>query len=174
MHELGQLGARVVGGGAKGGDLGARRFEGLPERDDLGGERGDLLRQHVGVALVLAAEPDHPGGTKSAEKREHQRRQHAHVTLSRPVGVTTIIDSGATLTLAGATLSARILSPVGAQFVVEPVNLEAPQKSSKGISKLSVKLAAPATDLRIAVLLAPGPNTGDAPVRPLAEWQAEA
>lgn len=80
----------------------------------------------------------------------------------------------ATLTLAGATLSARILSPAGAQFVVEPVNLEAPQKSSKGISKLSVKLAAPATDLRIAVLLAPGPNTGDAPVRPLAEWQAEA
>ena len=84
-----------------------------------------------------------------------------------------VAGTRATLRLGSATLSARILSPAGAEFAVEPVDIPAPQKPARGISKLMLHLAAPTTDLRIAVVLEPGPEAGDAPLQPLDSWQAE-
>jgi hypothetical protein len=84
-----------------------------------------------------------------------------------------VAGTRATLRLGSATLSARILSPAGAEFAVEPVDIPAPQKPARGISKLMLHIAAPTTDLRIAVVLEPGPEAGDVQLRPLDSWQAE-
>jgi hypothetical protein len=71
----------------------------------------------------------------------------------------------------GAVLSARILSPQGVRFEVEPVDLPKPQKSTEGISKLIVRAPA-ATSTRISVLLSPGvPDAGTADLLPLEQWE---
>jgi hypothetical protein len=88
----------------------------------------------------------------------------------------TIATEGATATLklGDAALVARILSPAGASFRVESAEQEAPQKTNKGVSRLTIRLADQSGPLRIAVLLSPvwpdGSEVKCAGVLPLDQW----
>ncbi len=83
-------------------------------------------------------------------------------------------DGSAVLTLDGKTLTARVLSPAGAQFSVESAEQTAPQKTNKGVRRLMVRLPQTTGDLRIAVLLSPnwpdGKPTADTELNPLSQW----
>ena len=90
----------------------------------------------------------------------------AAITLEKP-GV-------ARLRLKGRELSARVLSPSGAEFTVESAEQAPPQKTNKGVSRLLVRLPSAKGNTRIAVLLAPewqnGVSLRKTPVKPLEEW----
>jgi hypothetical protein len=84
----------------------------------------------------------------------------------------TVAGSRATLRQAGKTLEARILSPANAQFSFEEVNLPLPQRPTKGLGKLSIRLLGQEGALRIAVLLTPeAERGGQVKLVPLAEWE---
>lgn len=82
-----------------------------------------------------------------------------------------VAGSVATLRQGDKQLQARILSPGNAQFTFEAVNLTAPQRSTKGLGKLLIRLPSQEGDLRIAVLLTPGTDRGEkVKLMSLAEW----
>jgi len=80
----------------------------------------------------------------------------------------------AELTLDGKKLSARILSPTGAEFAIESAEQKPPQKSNKGVSRLLARVKGAKGAVRIAILLAPAwkgfnpPPT--IPLAPLSKW----
>lgn len=79
----------------------------------------------------------------------------------------------ALLELNSKSLHAQILSPGEACFEVQEVNLAPPQRSSKGLRKLLVRLPAPVSRAQLAVLLTPGetmPEESSVPVVPLEQW----
>jgi hypothetical protein len=90
----------------------------------------------------------------------------AAITLEKP-GV-------ARLRLKGRELSARILSPLGAEFTVESAEQVPPQKTNRGVSRLLVHLPKAKINTRIAILLAPqwqdGISLRETPVKPLKDW----
>ncbi len=90
----------------------------------------------------------------------------ASITLEKP-GL-------ARLRLKGRELSARVLSPAGAEFSVESAEQAPPQKTNRGVNRLLVRLPNAKGHTRIAVLLAPqwqdGVPLGETPVKPLEEW----
>jgi hypothetical protein len=81
-------------------------------------------------------------------------------------------DAGrtATLTAGGKALVARIESPEGAAFGVEPAPIAPPQKPWKDGRRLSIKLAGSAGPRRITVVFAAPDAGGQIPLRSLADW----
>ena len=80
----------------------------------------------------------------------------------------------AELTLDGRKLTARILSPSGAEFAVESAEQKPPQKSNKGVSRLLAGVKNAKGSVRIAVLLSPAwkgftPPTAMS-LEPLSKW----
>ena len=80
----------------------------------------------------------------------------------------------ATFTQGGARLEARLLSPAGARFAVEPVTIPPPQRPAPGVHKLTVRLPDKTTSTRLAVLFAPVTSTtaslGLPKITPLDQW----
>ncbi|MDO8637646.1 MAG: hypothetical protein Q7R34_15675, partial [Dehalococcoidia bacterium] len=76
----------------------------------------------------------------------------------------------AIMTQGGVSLQVQLLSPDGAYFAVEPVNLAPPQISSTGVSKLLVRLPQKTTNVRITVLLTPGTKAEPVSVATLDDW----
>jgi hypothetical protein len=77
----------------------------------------------------------------------------------------------ATLTQAGKTLTARILSPSNATFKVLGADPEmSGQNRNSGYRRLAIELGS-ARDTRIVVQLSPGGNPRPASVQPLADWR---
>ena len=88
----------------------------------------------------------------------------------------TLESSGvARLSLKGRELTARVLSPVGADFTVESAEQLPPQKTNKGVNRLLVRLPEAKGNTRIAILLSPewedGVSLEKMLVKPLEEWQ---
>jgi len=82
-------------------------------------------------------------------------------------------DRHASLTLKGKELTARILTPVDAQFTVESAEQKPPQKTNKGVSRLVVRLPRAEGNVRVAILLSPLWKDGDVSsvqLKPLKEW----
>jgi hypothetical protein len=114
--------------------------------------------------------------------RDNRRRVlvQDELQLSKPVDVLWTMHTRARVSLAGSratlrqndqTLEARILSPVGAQFSFEEVNLPPPQRPTKGLGKLLIRLPEQQGEMRMAVLLTPGVDQGgDVKLVSLAEW----
>ncbi len=100
--------------------------------------------------------------------------------LSKPADVVWTMHTRAQATVAGLratlhqgdkTLEAQILSPANAQFSFEEVNLPPPQRPTKGLGKLLIRLPKQQGALRIAVLLKPEADRGgEVKLVPLAEW----
>ncbi|NIP26566.1 MAG: DUF4962 domain-containing protein, partial [Phycisphaerae bacterium] len=80
----------------------------------------------------------------------------------------------AALSLKGKELIARVLSPVGAEFVVESAEQKPPQKTNKGVTRLMVRLPEAKGNIQLVILLSPVWSDGNvvkiAEVKPLAEW----
>jgi len=74
----------------------------------------------------------------------------------------------------GKKLTARILSPAGAQFTAKPARQEPPQKTNDGVNRLMVRLKNLSGNVRIAILLSPHWSDGsiveDADVKAVGEW----
>jgi len=82
-----------------------------------------------------------------------------------------VSGSRATLRLGDQALAAQILSPAAAAFNFEEVNLPPPQRPTKGLGKLLIRLPKRDGALRVAVLLTPGGDRGgEVKLIPLAEW----
>ncbi len=83
----------------------------------------------------------------------------------------------AALTLKGKELIARVLSPAGAEFVVESAEQKPPEKTNKGVRRLVLRLPEAKGNVRIAILLSPAWSDGNVvktlQVKPLAEWGKE-
>jgi hypothetical protein len=81
----------------------------------------------------------------------------------------------AALSLKGKELIARILSPAGAEFVVESAEQKPPQKTNKGVSRLMVRLPEAKGNVQLAILLSPVGSDGNVvkkvKVKPLSEWR---
>jgi len=80
----------------------------------------------------------------------------------------------AALTLKGKQLIARVLSPAGAEFVVESAEQKPPEKTNKGVKRLVMRLPEAKGNVQIAILLSPVWSDGNVvktiQVKPLAEW----
>lgn len=77
----------------------------------------------------------------------------------------------AVLTLGGEELRARVVSPEGATFTVEEVDLPKPQRPTPGLRRLRVRLPAASGDVRLVVVLRPGAaDIAALPVRALDDW----
>ncbi len=80
----------------------------------------------------------------------------------------------AALSLKGKELIARILSPAGAEFVVESAEQKPPEKTNKGVRRLMLRLPEAKGNVQIAILLSPLWKDGNVvktlQVKPLAEW----
>ena len=61
----------------------------------------------------------------------------------------------AELTLDGKKLTAKILSPSGAEFAVESAEQKPPQRANKGVSRLLARVKGAKGQVRISILLAP-------------------
>jgi len=125
---------------------------------------GQAKRARRGVALldrrwvVVQDELEGAAGTKIT----WQVHTPAKIELS---GDRAVLRQG------GQTLTARILSPGGASFATEPAEAQPPQRQQPDVTKLVVRLAGDEGLVRLAVLFAPGADTGPAvPVTPLAQW----
>jgi hypothetical protein len=76
----------------------------------------------------------------------------------------------ASLSQKGATMTARILSPLHCSFATANVEMPAPQANNKGITNLVVRLPKQTASQTITVLFARPEDHVTPPVRPLATW----
>ena len=80
----------------------------------------------------------------------------------------------ARLTIDGKELVARVLSPYHAPFTVESAEQKPPERTNKGVKRLTVRLADAKDKVRVAILLSPvwkgGRYRSSVGLRPLAEW----
>jgi hypothetical protein len=80
----------------------------------------------------------------------------------------------AMLKLKGKELTARILSPMGAQFTVESAEQQPPQKANRGVKRLLVRLPGQTGAVCVAVLLSPkwekGEEVARTDIKPLVKW----
>jgi hypothetical protein len=80
----------------------------------------------------------------------------------------------ARLTIDGKELVAQVLSPYHAPFTVESAEQKAPEKTNKGVKRLTLRLDDAKDNVRVAILLSPvwkdGRYTSSVELRPLAEW----
>jgi len=77
----------------------------------------------------------------------------------------------ARLTQNGATINARILSPLNCRFATANAEMPAPQASNKGVTNLVVRLPKQTVSQTIAVLFVRPEDRVAPPVRPLATWR---
>lgn len=125
------------------------------------------------------------GATKvwrGLELRDNRRRVlvQDELALSKPAEVlwtmhtrakVRVDGSQATLRQGGKTLQVKLLSPASAQFSFEEVDLSPPQRPTKGLGKLLVRLPGQEGALRVAVLFEPeGSQFGEVALIPLAGW----
>ncbi len=86
-----------------------------------------------------------------------------------------VTTSGTTATLSqgGKQVEVRLLSPSGATFSSQAVNLNPPQEPTDGVRKLQVRLSG-VSSTTIRVLFVPeGASTDSVDPRPLASWQSD-
>ena len=79
----------------------------------------------------------------------------------------------AALHLKGKELTAKIISPAGAEFTVESAEQEPPEKRNTGVSRLMVRLPNTQGNVRLAILLSPKWNDGSVrtvELKPLSQW----
>jgi len=80
----------------------------------------------------------------------------------------------ARLTINGKELVAQVLSPSNAAFTVESAEQKPPEKTNKGVKRLTLRMADAKDNIRVAILLAPvwkdGRHVSSARLKPLAEW----
>jgi len=80
----------------------------------------------------------------------------------------------ARLTIDGKELVARVLSPYHAAFTVESAEQKSPEKTNKGVKRLTLRLDDAKDNVRVAILLSPvwkdGRYISSARLKPLAEW----
>jgi hypothetical protein len=80
----------------------------------------------------------------------------------------------AELTIKDQMLIAKVLSPAGAEFVVESAEQKPPEKANKGVSRLMLRVPDAKGSVQVAVLLSPkwkeGQVVKSAQVKPLVEW----
>ena len=80
----------------------------------------------------------------------------------------------ARLTLRGKHLIARLLSPAGAEFIIESAEQKPPEKPNTGVRRLVARLPQANGDVRVAVLLSPLWQADnffkDTPLKPLMKW----
>jgi hypothetical protein len=80
----------------------------------------------------------------------------------------------ARLTINGKELVAQVLSPYHAPFTVESAEQKPPEKTNKGVKRLTLRLDDAKDNVRVAILLSPvwkeGRYISSAGLRPLAEW----
>jgi len=80
----------------------------------------------------------------------------------------------ARLTIDGKELVARVLSPYHAPFTIESAEQKPPEKTNKGVKRLSLRLDDAKDNVRVAILLSPvwkaGRYISSVGLRPLAEW----
>jgi len=83
-------------------------------------------------------------------------------------------NKSAVLNLEGKELAARVLSPAGAEFVVESAEQKKPEKTNKGVRRLVVRLPQAKGSVRLAILLSPfwkdGKTVETLELKPLAQW----
>ncbi len=83
-------------------------------------------------------------------------------------------DGSAELSLEGKKLIARVLSPKGADFLIESAEQKPPEKQNKGVRRLVVRTPAGGNKMDIAVLLSPvwkdAPPVSSIELKPLDEW----
>ena len=84
--------------------------------------------------------------------------------------VVSLDGATATLTQSGKSLTARILSPQGAQFATASADPGPPQARNEGVTKLVVRMAGVSGEARLAILLTPDPAASAPALTPLAEW----
>lgn len=105
---------------------------------------------------------------------EVQAEQPIEIVWNLHTNAHVAVDSAgrsATLTQKDATLRATILEPAGAKFNAEPVDLKPPQRPTKGVTNLMVRLPEKTNETRIVVLLSPGGENESAPaIQPLDQW----
>ena len=80
----------------------------------------------------------------------------------------------ARLTIDGKELVAQVLSPYHAAFTVESAEQKPPEKTNKGVKRLTLRLDDAKDNVRVAILLSPvwkdGRHVSSARLKPLAEW----
>jgi len=80
----------------------------------------------------------------------------------------------ARLTIDGKELVARVLSPYHAAFTVESAEQKPPEKTNKGVKRLTLRLDDAKDNVRVAILLSPvwkdGRHISSARLKPLAKW----
>ncbi|UCF43765.1 MAG: heparinase II/III family protein, partial [Planctomycetota bacterium] len=80
----------------------------------------------------------------------------------------------ARLALRNKQLVARLLSPAGAEFIIESAEQKPPEKPNTGVRRLVVRLPQAKGDIQVAVLLSPVWEADDfvkeAPLKPLMKW----
>jgi hypothetical protein len=80
----------------------------------------------------------------------------------------------ATLTLKGKEMIAQVLSPAGAEFIVESAEQKPPEKTNRGVRRLIVRLPEARGSVRLAILLSPvwpdGNVVRTVDVKPVEEW----
>ncbi|MBN2270433.1 MAG: heparinase II/III family protein [Sedimentisphaerales bacterium] len=87
--------------------------------------------------------------------------------------ITTEKGGVAVLHLKGKELTAKILSPAGAEFSIESAEQKPPEKKNAGVSRLMVRLPDAKGSLRLAILLSPKWETGGVStveLKPLGQW----
>ena len=79
----------------------------------------------------------------------------------------------AVLHLKGKELTAKVLSPAGAEFTVESAEQKPPEKRNAGVSRLMVRLPDAKGNLQLAILLSPTWKDGSirtVELKPLSQW----
>jgi len=80
----------------------------------------------------------------------------------------------ARLTIDGKELVAQVLSPYNAAFTVESAEQKPPEKTNKGVKRLTLRLDDAKDNVRVAILLTPvwkdGRQVSSVRLKPLAEW----
>jgi len=80
----------------------------------------------------------------------------------------------ARLTIDGKELVAQVLSPYHAAFTIESAEQKPPEKTNKGVKRLTLRLENAKDNVRVAILLSPvwkdGRHVSSASLKPLAEW----
>jgi hypothetical protein len=163
----------------------------LDGRQQLVAGKAKLTKFHSGAAPcgVLDLTSAYGQAVKSARRGVMLTGQRRAVLVQDEIelndkhdvawGMTTdaaIAADGATarLKLGGQELVARIISPAGATFDVASAEQKPPEKTNKGVSRLTVRLADQTGLLRLAVLLSPvWPEKAElktAEPAPLDEW----
>jgi hypothetical protein len=110
---------------------------------------------------------------------EFEIKKPCEVAWAMTTDATIAVRKGgsAALSLKGKELIARILSPAGAEFVVESAEQKPPEKANKGVRRLMLRLPEAKGNVRVAILLSPVWSDGNVvktlQVKPLAEWGRE-